>query len=103
MLRRVIIAECVDKLAHLQPAHVRDQMSQQGIRADVERDAEESIRRALIKLAMEQRGGNLPVSEGSRLLNLELKQRMTRREVDIIAFARIPAADNQTPRILITF
>src|SRR5258706_539917 len=37
------------------------------------------------------------------MLNLELKQRVTWRKFDVIAFARVPTADNQTPRIRIRF
>src|SRR5258708_1760449 len=40
---------------------------------------------------------------GSALFDLELKQRMTWRQVDIIAFARVPAAHNQSSRIWIRF
>src|SRR6266403_5684875 len=74
------------------------------------------IRRTLIKLAVKQRGSRgtnrgpcagssrgVVDREGSRMLNFELKQRVTWRQVDFIAFARVPAANNQTPRIRIRF
>src|SRR6266403_1085179 len=74
------------------------------------------IRRTLIKLAVKQRGSRgtnrgpcagssrgVVDREGSRMLNFELKQRVTWRQVDFIAFARVPAANNQTPRIGIRF
>src|SRR6266436_496913 len=78
-------------------------MSKQRIRGDVERHAQESIGRTLIKLAMKQRGRSPTVREAAVPLNLKLKQRMTWRQVDVIAFSWIPAAHNQTPRIRVRF
>ena len=40
--------------------------------------------------------------EGS-VFDLKLKQRMTRRQIDIVTFARVPTADNQPARIRIRF
>ena len=99
----VIIAERVNELANFQPTNMRDQMSQQGIGTDIERHAEKRIGRTLIELTVKQRGTSPTVREGSSLLNLELKQSVTGRQVDVIAFARVPAADDQTARIRIRF
>src|SRR5258706_6680784 len=91
----VIIAEGIYELAHFQATYMRDQMSQESIGTDIEGHAEERISRTLIKLAMKQRD--------STLFNLELKQSVTGRQVNVIAFVRIPAADDQTPRVRIPF
>src|SRR5829696_5873139 len=82
----VIIAERVDKLAHFKLSDMRDQMSQKRIRTDVERDAEKRVGRALVELAMK----NAPI------LHFELKQRMTRRQIDVISLSRIPARYDQS-------
>src|SRR5437899_7507239 len=37
----------------------------------------------------------------SLIFDLELKQRMTWRQVNVVRFARIPAADDQAPRVRI--
>src|SRR5437899_1610149 len=37
--------------------------------------------------------------EHALLFDFELKQRVTWRQIDIVALARVPAADNQTPRV----
>src|ERR1041385_3281348 len=58
-------------------------MSQQCVRADVEGHAEKRVGRALIELAVEDRGISPTVREGFLLLDLELKQSVTRREVDV--------------------
>src|SRR3982074_2941208 len=103
----VIIAERVNELANFQPTYVRDHMSQQSVGTNIERHAKECISRPLIKLTMQQWGSS-PTNrgpraggpsgvvdrEGARLLNFELKQRVTGMQVDVIAFARIPAADD---------
>ena len=62
-------------------------------RAGVERHAEKRISRSLIKLTVKD----------SLLLDFELKQRMTRRQVDVVADARVPTADDQASRVGIGF
>ena len=52
---------------------------------------------------MEQRGSSPTVREGSPLFDFELKQGVTRWQIDIVAFARIPATDDQAARIGIRF
>src|SRR5438128_911952 len=106
----VIIAQGVDEFADFQTANVRHDMSQQCVRADVEGYTEKRICRPLIKLTMQHRRGRATsfkspaVRKGSvGLLNLELKDRMTRRQVDVITLVGIPAADNQAARVRIVF
>src|SRR6476660_3129202 len=72
-------------------------MRQQGVLTDVERHTEECIGGALIKLAMKH---GTSCGQDS-VFDLELKQRVTRRKVDIVAFAGIPAADDQATRMRI--
>src|SRR2546421_4185969 len=75
---------------------MRDQVCEQRVRADIERHAEERIRRSLIELAMKN-------TFARTLLNFELKQRVTWRQIDVVTFARVPAADDQSSRIGIRF
>src|SRR5438128_403061 len=75
---------------------MRDQVRKQRVRADVERHAQECIRRSLIKLAMKK-------TFARTVLDLKLKERMTGRQIDVVTFARIPAADDQSARIGIRF
>src|SRR5438105_15089245 len=72
------------------------QVRKQRGRAEVERHAQECIRRSLIKLAMKK-------TFARTVLDLKLKERMTGRQIDIVTFARIPAADDQSARIGIRF
>src|SRR5215813_9696923 len=96
VLVNMIIAERVNELADLQAAHVCDQMRQQCIRADVEGDAEKRIGGALIQLAMKH-------ARVSTFFDFELKERVTRREIDVVTLAWVPAADDQSTRIRIRF
>src|SRR2546423_1006119 len=41
--------------------------------------------------------------EDALLFHLELKQRMTWRQINVVALARVPAANNQAPRVWIRF
>src|SRR4051812_42008547 len=89
----VIIAERVDKIAHLQPAHVREHVRQEGVGADVEGHSEESVSRALVELAMKYA---LP-------FNLELEESVAGRKVNAVALARIPTRDYQPTRVRVSF
>ena len=82
----VIIAERVNKVADFKLRDVRDQVRQQRIRTDVERHAEKSIGGALIELAV----------KNATVLHFELKQRVTRRQVDVVSLARIPTGNDQS-------
>src|ERR1043165_1695271 len=97
--KNVIITKRVNEISDLEITHMRHQVRQQCIRTDVERHAQKRIGRPLIKLAVKNRTCvRSPTVRDAVpwLLNLELKQRMARRQVDVIAFARIPATDNQS-------
>src|ERR1041385_4188090 len=74
-------------------------MSQQCVRADVEGHAEKRVGRALIELAVEDRGISPTVTEGFLLLDFELKQSVTRREGDVVTLARVPTAHYQSTGI----
>src|SRR5215216_2276443 len=78
----VIIAECVDKLADFKISHVRDQMSQQRVRADVERHAEKRIGGALVELAVKH----------AAVLDFELKERVAGRKIDVVRLSRVPSS-----------
>src|SRR5205085_10929965 len=66
----------------LEPAFTREHVRQQRIRSDVERDAEEDVRAALVKLQVESAGGDLG-----------LKQAMTRGERHPGDLTRVPGGD----------
>src|ERR1043165_8746745 len=87
----VIIAECVDKVTDPKICNVCDEMCQQRIRTDIERHAEKRVGGTLVKLAV----------KNATVLDLELKQRVTRRQIDVISLARIPTGHDQSARIRI--
>src|ERR1041385_9212934 len=113
ILINVIVAKRVNEIPDLKIADMRDQMRQQRIRADIERHAKKRIGRSLIKLTMKNwgssptnRGPHVSISRGgvdsegvSRFFDFELEQNRTRRRIDVVAFARIPTADDQATRI----
>jgi len=80
------ISKGVYEIANFKAADVRHEMCQQRIAADIERDAEERIRRPLVKLAM----------QGAFILDLELKQGMTRRQGNLITGGGVPSGDDQS-------
>src|SRR5437879_4483542 len=41
--------------------------------------------------------------DGFTSFDLELNQRVARRQIDSVAFARVPATDNQTARVRVRF
>ena len=87
----VIVAERVNKLANFQPADVGHHVHQQRIGADVERHAQESVRRALVKLAVQ----HAPV------FHLKLKQRVAGWQVHFVSLARVPTRHDQSSRVWI--
>src|ERR1043166_6923677 len=70
-------------------------MSKQRVGSDVERDAKKRISRALIKLTMQHRGSSPTIREGFGLFDFELKNRVTRRQIDVVTFAWVPTAHDQ--------
>src|SRR5690242_6274392 len=89
----MIIAERVNKLADFKVANMRDQVHQQRIRTDVERHAEKRVGGTLIELAMQH----------APALDFELKQRVTRRQIDVVSLSWIPTRHDQSARIRIIF
>ncbi len=85
ILVNVVIAQRVNEVAHFEFGDVRDQVHQQRVRADVEWHAKEGIGGALVKLTV----------KNASALDLELKQRVTRRQGDLIARFRVPTGDDQ--------
>src|SRR6185436_18744673 len=91
VLVNVVITERVNKVSDFKLCNVRDQMRQQCIRTDIERHTEKRVRGALIKLAVKH----------AATFDFELKERVTRRKIDVVGLARIPTSNNQAARIRI--
>src|SRR6185295_11880011 len=88
VLVNMVIAERVNKLANFKPTHMRDQMHQQGVRADIEGHAKERVGGTLIELAVQY-----------PRIHFELKQGVAGRQVYVISLARIPTRHDQAPRV----
>ncbi len=84
------VAQAVHEIARLQARHLRDHHRQQRIGGDVERYAQENVRRALIELTGQ-----------SAARDIELEQAMARRQRHLVDIGRIPGRDDQPPRIRI--
>src|SRR6266404_3607768 len=87
----MVIAKSVNELTNVELTHMGHQVHKQRIGADVEWHPEKCIRRSLVKLAM----------KCASAFNLELEQRVTRRQIDIARLLWIPPCDNQTSRVRI--
>lgn len=88
----VEIAEGVDEFLGFQSADLRDHHGEQGVGGDVEGDAEEEIRTALVELAAE-----------FAVRDVELDEGMARRERHPVDFAGIPGADDVAAAVGILF
>jgi hypothetical protein len=84
------VAERMDEIARLQPGHLRDHQGKQRVGRNVERHAEERVRRALIELAREPPLGDV-----------ELEQAVARRQRHLVNFGRIPRRHDQASRVRI--
>ena len=82
------IAEGVYELAWLQSRDLRHQVCEQGIRSDIEGHPEKEIGTPLIQLTREPSIGNV-----------ELKDRVARRERHVFDLADIPGGDDQTAAV----
>ena len=91
ILVNVQVAEGVNEIADFKSAHVSYEVSKQSVTANVERYAEKGVSTALVELAMKR----------CAIFDLELKQRMARRQGYVVTYARVPTADQQPPRIRI--
>ena len=82
------VAEGVDKIAGLQPAHLRHHHREQRIGGDVEGYAEEYIRTALVELA-----GEPPLG------HVKLEQRVAGRQGHAVDVGHVPGADDVAARV----
>src|SRR5690348_7369656 len=80
----VQIAEGVDEVTDLETADMSDEMRQERIAGDIERNAEERIGRPLVKLAV----------QCAAIFHFELEQRVARGQGDFVAGFGVPAGDN---------
>src|SRR6516165_7486063 len=85
------VAKCMNELADLKVCDMRDDVRHQRIAADIERHTEKRVGRALVKLAVQR----------PPVLDLELEQRVTRRQCDLITNSRVPTRNDQSSRIRI--
>jgi hypothetical protein len=82
------VAQGVDEFAHLQAGDLGHHLGKQGVAGDVERHAQEDVRRALVELA-----GELAGSRFTRRY-VELEQAMTGRQRHVVDVGRVPGADD---------
>ena len=82
------IAEGVDELARIEIADMGDEMGQERVARDVERNAEENIGAALVELARKPAVGDV-----------ELEQTVARRQGHRVELADIPRAYDEAPRV----
>ena len=84
----VAVAAGPDEVADLEPGLLRDHVRQQRVGGDVERDAEEQVGAALVELARQPAVGDV-----------ELEQRVTRRERHVGDVGRVPRRDDEAARV----
>ena len=82
------VARGVDKLARLQPAHLRHHLQQQGIARNVERHAEKRVGGALVELQREAAVGHV-----------KLEEQMAGRQVHAPEVGHVPCAHQQAARV----
>ena len=82
------VAERVDELARLQAADLRDHHREQRVGGDVERHAEKDVGAALVELARQL-----------ALRDVELEERVARRERHLRDVGDIPGRDDQAARV----
>src|ERR1041385_9274741 len=80
----VIVTQGINKFSRLQITSVRDHVRQQSIRSNVERDSQKSVGGSLVKLAVQQ-------TVFGSLFDFELKDRVARGQINVVAFTRVPA------------
>ena len=76
------IAQSVDEISRLQPAHLRHHHTEKGIACDVEGHTEEAVGAALVKLQRQ-----LPFR------HIKLKEGVTRRKIHILKVSHVPCTD----------
>ena len=82
------VAERVHEVTGPQPADLGDHGGEQGVRGDVERDAEEDVGRALVELAGQPAVGDV-----------ELEHRVARRQRHVPQVGDVPGADQVPPGV----
>jgi hypothetical protein len=88
----VQVAESVNKGSRFESADLRDHEGQEGIGGDIERNTQEQIRAALVKLAAE-----------FAILHIELEERMARREGHEMQLGGIPCRNDKSAAVRIFF
>src|SRR6185437_11711957 len=87
---QMAVAARPDEFSGLEVALLREHVGEQGVARNVEGDAEEDIRAALIKLTGQP-----------AVRHVELKQRVARHEVHLLELAHVPRADQDAAGIRI--
>ena len=82
------VAQGVHELAGFEPGHLGDHHREQRVGRDVERQADEDVRAALVELAREP-----------PLRDVELEQEMAGRERHAVDFRDVPRGDDVPPRV----
>ena len=75
------VAQRVDEVARFQARHLCHHLQQQGIRGDVERYAQKSVRTALVQLQAQP-----------SVSHIELEEGVAGRQVHIVQIAHVPGA-----------
>ncbi len=82
------VAQRVDEIARLQPRDLRHHLQQQGVRGDVERDAQEDVGAPLVELQAQPARRHVELEEG-----------VAGRQVHVLQVGHVPGADDDAPRI----
>src|SRR5262245_42291155 len=93
VLINVVVTEGINEFADFKVADMCYEVSQQRIRADIERNAQKRIGRTLVELAV----------KCAFACDFELKQCMTWRQVNVVTLARVPATDDWPARVWVGF
>ena len=78
----------MDEVARLEARHLRHHLEEQSVGGDVERNAQEDIRAALVELEAQ-----------SAIRHVELEEGVARRQVHPFEVRHVPSADDDTARV----
>src|SRR5690349_3647539 len=84
------VAARPDELAHVEITLLRDHVSEQRIRGDIERDAEENVRAALVELTTQ-----------AFVRHIELEEGMAGHELHLVELAHVPGTHDDASGIRI--
>ena len=84
----VQVTKGMDEITGDESADLRHHLGKKGVAGDVEWDTEKNVRAALIELAAQP-----------SLLDVKLKERVTRRQCHLVELPNVPGADDVTPAI----